>query len=92
MSISILDTFSALLRIAQLETSERRAKFTDVDLTDLLRTAVELYAPMAEEKEQSIIEKIDDSLTIRGDRELLLQLFANVLENAVRHSPQRAMI
>ena len=89
---SILDTFSALLRIAQLETSERRAKFTDVDLTDLLRTAVELYAPMAEEKEQSIIEKIDDGLTIRGDRELLLQLFANVLENAVRHSPQRALI
>jgi signal transduction histidine kinase len=89
---SILDTFSALLRIAQLETSERRAKFTDVDLTDLLRTAIELYAPMAEEKEQSIIEKIDDGLTIRGDRELLLQLFANVLENAVRHSPSRALI
>ncbi len=89
---SILETFSALLRIAQLETSERRAKFTDIDLTDLLRTAVELYAPMAEEKEQSIIEKIDDGLTIRGDRELLLQLFANVLENAVRHSPQRALI
>jgi signal transduction histidine kinase len=89
---SILDTFSALLRIAQLETSERRAQFTDVDLTDLLRTAVELYAPMAEEKEQSIIEKIGDGLVIRGDRELLLQLFANVLENAVRHSPQGALI
>jgi len=89
---SILETFSALLRIAQLETSERRAKFSDVDLTELLRTAVELYAPMAEEKEQSIIEKIEDGLTIRGDRELLLQLFANVLENAVRHSPPRALI
>jgi signal transduction histidine kinase len=89
---SILDTFSALLRIAQVEASERRAKFTDVDLTDLLRTAVELYAPMAEEKEQSIIEKIDDGLTIRGDQELLLQLFANVLENAVRYSPERALI
>ena len=89
---SILETFSALLRIAQLETSERRAKFSDVDLTDLLCTAIELYAPMAEEKEQSIIEKIEDGLTIRGDRELLLQLFANVLENAVRHSPPRAVI
>ena len=89
---SILDTFSALLRIAQLETSVRRAKFTDIDLTDLLRTAIELYAPMAEEKEQSIVEKIDDGLKVRGDRELLLQLFANVLENAVRHSPPRALI
>jgi signal transduction histidine kinase len=89
---SILDTFSALLRIAQLETSERRAQFTDVDLSDLLRTAVELYAPMAEEKGQSILEKIEDGLTTRGDRELLLQLFANVLENAVRYSPPRALI
>ena len=89
---SILDTFSGLLRIAQLESSARRAKFTDIDLTDLLRTAVELYAPMAEEKEQSIVEKIDDGLKVRGDRELLLQLFANVLENAVRHSPPRALI
>jgi len=89
---SILDTFSALVRIAQLESSARRAKFTDIDLTDLLRTAVELYAPMAEEKEQSIVEKIDDGLKVRGDRELLLQLFANVLENAVRHSPPRALI
>ena len=89
---SILDTFSALLRIAQLEASERRAKFSDVDLTDLLRTTVELYAPMAEEKEQSIIENIDSGLTIRGDRELLLQLFANVLENAVRYSPERGLI
>jgi signal transduction histidine kinase len=89
---SILDTFSALLRIAQLEASERRAKFSDVDLTDLLRTTVELYAPMAEEKEQSIIEKIDTGLTIRGDRELLLQLFANVLENAVRYSPECGLI
>lgn len=89
---SILDTFSALLRIAQLETSERRSQFADVDLTDLLRTTVELYAPMAEEKEQSINERIEDGLMIRGDRELLLQLFANVLENAVRHSPPGALI
>lgn len=89
---SILDTFSALLRIAQLETSERRAQFIDIDLTDLLRTAVELYAPMAEEKEQFINERIEDGLRICGDRELLLQLFANVLENAVRHSPPGALI
>jgi len=89
---SLLDTFSALLRIAQLEISERRAAFTKIDLTDLLRTAIELYAPMAEEKKQSIVEKIDDGLTIRGDRELLLQLFANVLENAVRYSPPSALI
>jgi signal transduction histidine kinase len=89
---SILDTFSALLRIAQLESLQQRAKFADVDLGDVLRTAVELYASTAEEKGQSIVEKIEGGLTARGDRELLLQLFANVLENAVRHCPNGALI
>lgn len=89
---TILDTFSALLRIAQLEASERRAKFTDVDLTDVMRTAIELYAPMAEEKKQALVDKVEPGLTIRGDRELLLQLFANLIENSVRHSPDGAVI
>jgi signal transduction histidine kinase len=89
---TILDTFSALLRIAQLEASERRARFMDVDLTDVMRTAIELYAPMAEEKGQAIVDKVEPGLTIRGDRELLLQLFANLIENGVRHSPNGAVI
>lgn len=89
---SILETFSALLRIAQIESATQRAHFAAVDLTEVLRTAVEVYATMAEEKGQTIIEAIPPGLIVRGDRELLLQLFANLLENAVRHTPSTTCI
>lgn len=89
---SILETFSALLRIAQLESSARCAHFTAVDLTEVLKTDVEVYMPMAEERGQTLHEEIQAGLVVRGDRELLLQLFANLIENAVRHTPDMSRI
>ncbi len=84
---TILETFSALLRIAQIESGARRAGFAELDLGELLRAVVELYLPALEEKQQTLGEHIDANLLVSGDRELLMQLFANLLENAVRHSP-----
>lgn len=89
---AILETFSALLRIAQIESSARRAQFTAVDLTEILRTAVEVYMPIAEEKRQTVVEAIQPDLLVRGDRELLLQLFANLIENAVHHTAEMSNI
>jgi signal transduction histidine kinase len=86
----ILEIFGALLRIAQIESGARKAAFSSVHLSDLLHTAVELYRPAAEEKNQSLEEKIDAGLQVKGDRELLMQLFANLIENAVRHAPPGA--
>jgi signal transduction histidine kinase len=88
----ILGIFGALLRIAQIESGARKAAFTRVNLSDLLRTAVELYRSAADEKNQSLEEAIGADLKVKGDRELLMQLFANLLENAVRHSPPGAQL
>ncbi len=89
---TILDTFSALLRIAQIEGGARRAAFAEFDFGELLRTVIEVYQPALEEKEQTLSEHIDAGLQVRGDRELLTQLFANLLENAMRHSPPGAHV
>lgn len=89
---TILDTFSALLRIAQIEGGARRAGFAEVDLGELLRTVIEVYQPALEEKGQTLSERIDAGLHVRGDRELLTQMFANLLENAMRHSPHGAHV
>jgi signal transduction histidine kinase len=89
---TILDTFSALLRIAQVEAGARRAMFADIELGELLRTVIEVYLPALEEKGQTLRERIDPGLRVRGDRELLTQMFANLLENATRHSPPGARI
>jgi signal transduction histidine kinase len=88
----ILEIFSALLRIAQIESGARKAGFAEVNLTELLRTVIEVYRPALEEKSQPLRENVETGLSVRGDRELLMQLFANLLENASRHSPAGAQL
>jgi signal transduction histidine kinase len=89
---SILAIFGALLRIAQIESGNRRVGFKAVQLSELLSTIAELYRPMAEENGQTLIETIEPSLKVNGERELLMQLFANLIENALRHTPRGSTI
>jgi signal transduction histidine kinase len=83
----ILATFSALLRIAQIEAGTRRAGFAVVDLSDVFATVAEAFAPAAEDAGQILTASITPDLRITGDRELLTQMLANVVENAIRHTP-----
>jgi signal transduction histidine kinase len=89
---AILETFGALLRIAQIESGIPARRFAEVDLSELLRTVAEVYQPMAEEKEQCFTIDIAPGLTVWGDRQLLSQMVANVIENAMKHSPAGASI
>lgn len=89
---AILDTFGALLRIVQIEGGSRRSGFADVDLGELLQAMVEVYQPVAEEKGQSVTGDIGSVLRVRGDKELLTQMLANLIENAVCHTPEGARI
>jgi signal transduction histidine kinase len=88
----ILGIFGALLRIAQIESGARRSGFGVVDLSELLGTVAELYRSSAEEKRQAFLLSVADNLRVGGDRELLLQLFANLVENAIKHSPPESRI
>jgi signal transduction histidine kinase len=89
---AILETFGALLRIAQIESGIPARRFAKVDLSELLRTMIEIYQPMAEENQQRFTADIASGLTVWGDRELLAQMVANVIENAMKHSPAGASI
>lgn len=89
---AILETFGGLLRIAQIESGMPTRRFGKVDLSELLRIVFEIYQPMAEEKEQPFSDNIASGLTVWGDRELLMQMIANVIENAIKHSPTGASI
>jgi len=84
---AILDTFNALLRIAQIEAGARKTHFTEVDLSELARTIVEAYEMVAEHNGQTLRATIADDLALRGDRDLLTQMLANLVENAIRHTP-----
>lgn len=82
---SILTIFSSMLRIAQIESRTRRSGFKTLDIAPILRDAVELYLPVAEEKNQDLVANIGDNLVVSGDGELLKLLFVNLLDNATKH-------
>jgi signal transduction histidine kinase len=84
---TILETFGALLRIAQIEAGTRRAGFAEVDLSALFRSLVEVYEPVAEDAGHRLEGHIEDGLWFRGDPELLTQMLANLIENTIRHTP-----
>jgi signal transduction histidine kinase len=85
---SILDTFGALLRIAQIETGARKAEFTRLDLTDIVASVAEIYQSVAEDEGLSLTTDIGPGIEIHGDRDLLTQMIANLVENAIRHCPR----
>ena len=80
-------TFEALLRIAQIESGARRARFKDVALGPILEALFEAYEGVAEENRQFLSLQLQPLPDIIGDKDLLTQLFANLIENAIRHCP-----
>ena len=89
---SLLQTFNALLRIARIETRKRREGFGEVEMATLLRDVAELYEPLAEEKKQSLTLEIDVAARMQGDRDLLFQAMANLLDNAIKYTPPKGSI
>lgn len=89
---AILGMFAALLRIAQIEAGTRRAAFSALDLSSLFQSIAETYGAVAEEREQRLTAEIEPGIHGRGDRELLTQMLANLVENAIRHTPRGARI
>jgi signal transduction histidine kinase len=85
---SILNTFNALLRIAQLEAGNRISRFSTVDLGSLVGDVVDLYEPLAQEKRISVHSWFAPSVRYEGDRDLLFQMVANLLDNAVKYTPE----
>jgi len=88
----LLATFGALLRIAQIEAGASRRGFGLVDLSVVLDDVLEVYAPAAEEKNQTLSRRIPAGIVVLGDRALLTQMLANLVGNAIQHSPPGAHI
>jgi signal transduction histidine kinase len=88
----VLETFNALLRIAQIETGARRAGFRPLDLAAIARDVAEAFQPAADEEGKTLTIDLLMSLPVAGDRELLSQMVANLTDNALRHTMRGARI
>ncbi|HZV11414.1 MAG TPA: HAMP domain-containing sensor histidine kinase, partial [Novosphingobium sp.] len=83
----LLSTFQALLRIGMIEGGMGRGRFQPVDLSEELARIVETYAPVAEDAGHRLGASLAAGLWVEGDAELLTQLFINLVENAIVHTP-----
>lgn len=88
----VLSMFSGLLRIAQIESGARRAGFAELDLGSLLVEIAEIYRPVIEDGGHTVAEDFAVPVVIEGDRDLLWQMFANLIENAINHTPAGTQI
>jgi signal transduction histidine kinase len=83
----IVAVFQGLLRIAEIEAGSRRAAFAAFDAAPVLASVVELYEAVAEDRGLSVLLDMPPALPMHGDRELLQQAVANLIDNAVKFSP-----
>jgi signal transduction histidine kinase len=89
---TILGTFSAMLRISQIESGSRRSGFKTVNLSDIVVSVIDALTLVAEEQGKTIHADIDPDVTLTGDKELLTQLAFNLLDNAILHTPINTQI
>ncbi|MAY60942.1 MAG: two-component sensor histidine kinase [Rhizobiales bacterium] len=85
-SDQLIRTFNALLMISRVEAGSSVAEMGEVDLSGLAADAAELYEPVAEEAGVVLSQEIAPAITVQGNRELLAQALANMIDNAVKYA------
>jgi PAS domain S-box-containing protein len=83
-----LTTITALLRITEIEHSRQREGFSEVQLAPLIHEAGDLYDPIAENKGVALRVEAPDAAIVHGDRDLLFEAVANLVDNAVKFTPE----
>ena len=88
----VIGIFDAFLRIAKLEAGSAKGQFEPLALAEVAREVEELYRPFVEDAGHEFEVQIDGATMLQADRVLLIQMLANLIENAVRHTPAGARI
>ena len=83
-----LSIITALLRLAEIENSRRSAAFGSVPLHEMLVEVCDIYEPIAENKNIELRVEVGHPLNVLGDRDLLFEAVANLVDNAVKFTPE----
>ena len=87
-----LSIVTALLRLAEIENSRRSSAFGRVALDEMLREVCDMYEPIAEDKHIALNVGTSGSLYVHGDRDLLLEAVANLVDNAIKFTPENGAV
>jgi signal transduction histidine kinase len=82
---AVLRIFSSITRIAQIETQARKVGFRTVNLAEIAGEVVELYDAAAEPVGTSLTVVGDREVLVTGDRDLIFDAIANLVDNAIKH-------
>jgi signal transduction histidine kinase len=85
-SDDLIRTFDALLMIARAESGQARDNMTEFDAAQIARDVGELYEPLAEEKGLELKVEAPTEAPVRGNRELVSQALANLIDNAIKYA------
>ncbi|MGB9365619.1 MAG: HAMP domain-containing protein, partial [Xanthobacteraceae bacterium] len=85
-SDGLIRTFDALLMIARAESGQARDNMIEFDAAEIVRGVSELYEPLAEEKGLTLRSDAPEAATLKGNRELLSQALANLVDNAIKYA------
>ena len=88
----VIKTFNALLSIAQIESGEPRKDWTTFSLNDMLDDLSEIYEIVTSEKNIRWECELAPELSLNGNKQLIAQLFTNLLDNACKYSPPNSTI
>src|SRR5437660_167829 len=83
-----LAIITALLRLAEIENSRRSAAFGAVSLQEMLRAVCDIYEPIAEKEHVGLRVDATNQLDVGGDRDLLFEAVANLVDNAIKFTPE----
>jgi signal transduction histidine kinase len=84
-SDDLIRTFNALLMIARTESGQSSTPLAEFDAADMVQGIADLYEPLAEEKGLAFRVDAQGLLSMRGNRELLTQALANLVDNAIKY-------
>jgi signal transduction histidine kinase len=91
-SDGLIRTFNALLMIARAESGQARDDMREFDAAEIAHDIGELYEPLAEEKGIALKVEADAPARIKGNRELVSQALANLVDNAIKYAEPRKAV
>lgn len=88
----ILSLFNSMLEITKLNSGQTLIATERVDLGKIAQDAIEFISPIAEMKQQSLVCRLDQECEVLGDKSLLFRAVFNLVENAVKYTPEKGKI